>query len=127
MVDVNLPMLAAWDRSTKPGRTVLDSISERHFQRAVIAAAEDAGWKVHWIDSTATRQVSGLYRGLGPKGWPDLFMVRGDRAIAAELKTEKTSPSAEQKAWLQSLDGLPCVETRIWKPRDARHILATLR
>lgn len=60
----------------------------------------------------------------GDIGWPDLFLVRGCRCIAAELKVNsKLRP--EQQAWLLALGGAG-VEVFVWKPGDWETIERTL-
>lgn len=48
------------------------------------------------------------------KGWPDIFAVRGDRALAIELKTKRGALSEEQGDWLTALEAAG-VETHIWR------------
>jgi Holliday junction resolvase len=43
------------------------------------------------------------YQGARAKGWPDIFAVRGDRAVAMELKCGKNRLSSEQTSWLADL------------------------
>jgi hypothetical protein len=59
-------------------------------------------------------------------GWPDLFLVRGTRAVAAELKTNTApGPRPEQTAWLEALAATG-VETYVWRPRDLKTAAWTL-
>jgi hypothetical protein len=59
------------------------------------------------IHHTPTRRAETVYTegstGSGAAGWPDLFAVRGERAIALELKREGNRPSHEQIGWLDRL------------------------
>ena len=48
-------------------------------------------------------------------GWPDVFAVRGSRAIAAELKSGLGRLTPEQVAWLAAL-GDAGIETHVWNP-----------
>lgn len=59
------------------------------------------------------------------KGWPDLFLVRPPRAIAAEVKrdanTEKARAaqvSPEQQHWHDLFDASAGVEAYVWRPVD---------
>ena len=63
----------------------------------VIAHTRDAGLRSH----------SGV-------GWPDLFMVKGGRAIAAELKVGRRKPTEAQLSWLEALADVPGVEAHLW-------------
>jgi hypothetical protein len=51
-------------------------VREADFQRQVVDLAKLRGWKVAWTWNSIH----------SPKGWPDLFMVRGKDCVAAELK-----------------------------------------
>lgn len=75
---------------------VLD-IREKDLQKQVRQFAEGMGWK---IAVTWTSIHS-------PRGWPDLFMVRGPQFCAIELKAEKGKVSEHQEAWLAALRELP--------------------
>lgn len=48
-------------------------------------------------------------------GWPDVFAVRGDRAIAAELKKGRARLRPEQEAWIAALTGVAGIDTYIWR------------
>jgi hypothetical protein len=49
-------------------------------------------------------------------GWPDLFMTRDGRAIAAELKSAKGRVTKAQQQWLDELDDVPGIEAYLWSP-----------
>lgn len=49
-------------------------------------------------------------------GYPDLCMVRGDRVVFAELKTEKGRVSPAQLDWLDALQQSGRVEVYVWRP-----------
>jgi hypothetical protein len=59
-------------------------------------------------------------------GFPDLIGVKGDRVIAAELKTAKGRLGPGQREWLDALAAAG-VEVFIWTPTDWDSIAATLR
>lgn len=101
--------------------------SERDFQRQVVDAAKRLGWMVFSV-----RQSAGAFGADGRKvsivtsdGWPDLFLVRRNRAIAAELKSAKGKVSDEQAAWLEALAGAG-IETHVWRPADWDAVLVAL-
>ncbi len=54
------------------------------------------------------------------KGYPDLTLVRDRTVIWAELKTERTRPTAEQTDWLNAL---PPHQAYLWRPSDLDIIL----
>ena len=75
--------------------------------RQVIDLARWLGWRC-WHNTIAYRSGA---------GWPDLFMVRGNRAVAAELKTMKGTVSPAQQGWLDALT-LTGIETHVFRPSD---------
>ena len=84
------------------------SISERELQQHVVAIAQALGWAVFhpW---TSVHSAA---------GWPDLFMVRGPRALAVELKSDTGKVTWQQTAWLGDLGRVPGIETGLWRPAD---------
>lgn len=66
------------------------------------------------------------------QGFPDLVMVRGDRLIFAELKSERGKLSPAQVAWLDALGEVEVadpsgVTVYEWRPRDWPAIEVVLR
>jgi hypothetical protein len=76
----------------------------------VVDLAKMLGWKVAWTWNSMH----------SPKGWPDLFMIRGKDCIAAELKV-KGKLTNEQRDWLAALSGAG-VPAFCWKPDDWEEI-----
>jgi len=68
--------------------------TEAQFQAAVRQLALTLGWRV----------FSQRYALGADPGWPDIFAVRRERAVALELKGPKGSYTDEQDAWLMALD-----------------------
>lgn len=86
---------------------VLPPLPEKGWQEQVIQLAELYGWLVyHPYDSRRSAA-----------GFPDLTLVRDERLIFAELKTDKGRLTIPQKAWLAALGHTP-VEVYVWRPRD---------
>jgi hypothetical protein len=96
-------------------RSRLEAESEKQFQAAVVDLARRLGWRVFhpWLSLHSA------------SGWPDLFMVRPPRAIAAELKAERGVVSAAQRGWLADL-ARAGVETHIWWPSQKQEIAEVL-
>lgn len=115
----NLQIVAAMDM------TALRDIKEHDFSVAVREFAESNGWLVEYRYRSATKLANGQWRGTGPKGFPDMFMARGERAVAIELKAESGRTTPEQRKWLSVLAETP-VEQYLWKPRDAAEAIERL-
>lgn len=80
-------------------------MTEKAFQAIVIKAAKLFHWLCyHTHDSRRS-----------PEGFPDLVMVRRNRLIFAELKTEKGRVKLSQKEWLDALREAG-EETYVWRP-----------
>lgn len=60
-----------------------------------------------WVHFRPARTKAGKWvtptSGSGAKGWPDYFAVRGDRALAVELKRAGNKPTTEQHDWLDAM------------------------
>lgn len=108
--------------------SVLDQhISEAAFQASVIRLARLRGWRVFHARAALTAKGRHMTPVAGDgAGFPDLLMVRGTRAIAAELKTEKGRLSPRQVEWLAAFRDTP-VETFVWRPRDWDDLERTLK
>ena len=90
---------------------------ERHHQAAIEQLLTLRRWKfVHQRSSIGT-----------VAGWPDIFAVRGARAIAIEIKAERGRVSREQTEWIDALRaaGVEAFVARL--PRDWARVEAVLR
>jgi VRR-NUC domain len=87
--------------------------SERQFERAVVEYAEFNSWLVyHTYDSRRSKP-----------GFPDLVLVRDDRLLFVELKSERGRLSDAQLDWmgrLERVEAIPssCVTVFVWRPSD---------
>lgn len=83
-------------------------MTEAQLQDAIVTTARLLGWLVyHTFDSRHSAA-----------GFPDLVLVRRDRLIFAELKSEKGRLSRDQDAWLAALQDTRRVTVAVWLPRD---------
>ena len=82
------------------------SESEKQWQAGVITLAKMLGWKHmhHWRSDRS------------PEGWPDLFLVRGEMALAWELKVGSRRLSPAQREWLTMLDRVPGISSALVRP-----------
>jgi hypothetical protein len=103
----------------------LRTITERQWQKTVEQLLTALGWRFfHAPDNRPAK--NGAIQNV-KAGWPDLFAVRGERAIAIELKSETGKTSPDQDEWLAAL-AMTGIETYVWRPSDveaARTALAT--
>ncbi len=91
-------------------------LSEAEFQQMITDRAEALGWLVyHTYDSRRSRA-----------GFPDLFLCRGERAVAIEVKSQRGRVSAAQQDWLAAL-GKTRIETYLIRPSDWALIEEVLR
>ncbi len=89
---------------------------EKQFMAAVLDLARWMGWRTyHPWDSR--RSAS---------GWPDLTLVRDERLLFAELKTERGRLSGAQQEWIDALRRAGC-DVRVWRPMDWPEIEQTLQ
>ena len=83
-------------------------MTESELQGAVIDLAQTFKWRTyHTHDSRRSAA-----------GFPDLVMVRAERLIFAELKSEKGRVSIDQIHWLNALADSGCAEVAVWRPAD---------
>jgi len=83
-------------------------LTEKQFEAQIKDLAKIFGWKYYhtW------RSIH------SPAGFPDCVMVRGDRVVIAELKSEKGVVSEKQQEWLDALKEVPYLEVFLWRAGD---------
>jgi hypothetical protein len=91
-------------------------VTEAQLQAAVIDLAHACGYRVAHF--RPARLSDGNWRtpvqGDGA-GFPDCFIVKKGRAIAAELKSERGRLTPAQSAWLEALASAG-IEVYVWRP-----------
>jgi len=108
--------------STSP---LYSQISEAVFTEQVIRIARVFGWLV--MHQRPARTNRGWRTAIsGDAGFPDLVMLRRNRAILAELKSAKGKVAPAQQTWLEAAS-LAGIEAYIWKPRDIDSVESILR
>lgn len=90
--------------------------TEKQFMAEVVKLAKLKRW--HHIYHTYNSHRSN-------PGFPDLCLVRKNRIIFAEIKSEKGWLSAFQKSWVAALVLCP-VEVYVWRPSDMDTIIEVL-
>jgi len=98
-------------------RAPIRPMTEKRWQAQVIRLARFMGWHVQYLTDA---------RGSGWLGWPDLFLVRRGRAIAAELKLDHEEPRPEQWECLAQLAAVPGITAVCWRPRDLDQVIKVL-
>ena len=92
-------------------------MTEKEFLQQVRDFAKLCSWLVyHTYDSRRSSE-----------GFPDLVLVRGDKVIFAELKSEKGRETSAQRGWLDALEKVRTVEAYLWRPSDWDRIVEILR
>ncbi len=97
-------------------RTVL----EADFQSQVLQLAGLLRWRrAHFRPGLNRRgEWQTAVQGDGA-GFPDLILVRGDRLLAVELKSELGKTTPEQATWLEAF-AQAGIEAYVWRPSDFR-------
>lgn len=99
--------------------------TEATFCALVLQACRDFGWTAaHFRPALTAKGWRTAVQGDG-KGWPDIIAVKGDRLLAAELKSAKGKLTPEQEDWLGRL-GEAGVEIYLWRPTDLAEVLSVL-
>ena len=89
--------------------------TENEFQDKILDYAKLRGWLAyHTYDSRKSAP-----------GYPDLTLVRNDRIIFAELKTERGRVTPEQSIWIDALNRTPATAL-IWRPSNWEEIARIL-
>lgn len=90
-------------------------MTEAQLQQAVIELARVLGWRVaHFRPAQTARGWRTPVEADG-KGFPDLVMVRGERLVFVELKSERGRTSDDQQAWLDAFFAAGH-EVYVWDP-----------
>ena len=91
---------------------------EKDFQRQIIDLAHLYGWRIAHF-RPALRQSGGYSTPVGADGagWPDLTLVKGEKLIFAEIKSDAGKTSPNQDIWLLALK-LTGAEVYVWKPEN---------
>jgi hypothetical protein len=103
-----------------------DAMTEAEFTDAVLEYAKITGWRsIHLRPAKTEKGCRTAVQGDG-KGFPDLLLIRGDRLVIAELKSDTgRPPKGEQMEWLRAFHAVtPAVYT--WRPSDWADIEVTL-
>lgn len=110
---------------------LIPKLTERAWQGQVLTLAKVFHWRA-WHDNAtnAPRRCpkcrAEIHLPRNEAGWPDLFLLRGDTLIVAELKADRNYPTSEQREWLDAFRAIRRVVVAVWKPRDAEKVTQAL-
>ena len=91
-------------------------INEKLFQSRVVDASKVFGWLCyHTYDSRRSEP-----------GFPDLVLVRDNKVLFRELKTDKGRLTSAQKLWGDNLTEAGA-DYAVWRPKDMDEIAIELR
>jgi hypothetical protein len=96
------------------------AMTESDLLDAITEAATFCGWR--WFHLANDQRT--VFR--GHVGWPDLFMVKGSRVLALELKRQGNKPTGSQTAWLDALNQTS-IQAHVIYPDDLDTVLEWLR
>lgn len=103
-------------------------MTEAELQAAVIDMAHLFGWFVLHIRPARTQTGWKTPVAADGVGFPDLFLVKPKRALAAEMKRKGGKLTPGQHIWMMKLQAAG-IETATWRPEDwaSGHIEKVLR
>ena len=100
-------------------------LTEAQFQRQIVDLARLYGWEDFHVRAGRTAD-SWRVPGSGSlaQGWPDLCLVRGNRLLFIEVKTDAGKLTTHQERVLDVLR--LAAEVHVWRPRDWSFIEAVI-
>ena len=113
-------------RSSHATIAIASLVTEREWQGQVTQAAEIFGWTwAHFRPAMTSKGWRTPVSGPLGAGFVDLVLVRGDRLVMAELKSQHGRLTPAQRDVLDLLR--PAVEVHVWRPSDLEIALEVLR
>jgi len=103
-----------------------NQIPERVFTAQIIQLCKAFGWRVAHFRPGMTKRGRWLTAMSGDVGFPDLVMLRQNRAIFAELKSVRGKVTHEQEVWLEWAKNAN-LEAYCWRPWDIDQIEKILK
>jgi len=96
-------------------------ITEKELLQTIIEMAEALGYMVYHVleQKHYARRTS--------KGFPDLLLLRRNRVIVVECKSERGRVTSQQQEWLDEFRTIPGLEVYVWRPSDLDQIEEILR
>lgn len=101
--------------------------SEAECRKTILEAARVYGWRIHCPRTARTAAGAHLTADDGDPGWPDIFLTRGFRALAVELKRHPNKLEPEQVVWLEQLGNIPGITVMVvWVPEQMEQFIRAL-
>jgi hypothetical protein len=100
--------------------------TESQFQEQIIHLAQLQGWLVAHFRPARTKDGWRTAVQADGQGFPDLVLVRGDRILYREIKSDTGVVSPFQIRWGEALGGAGG-DWSIWRPKDWSTIVETLK
>lgn len=122
------PMTTSPSRSRRShaATAIASLVTERQFMAQVTDLAEMLGWSwAHFRPAQTSKGWRTPVSGPLGAGFPDLLLVRGDRIVAAELKSQDGRLSTAQREVLDIIGR--AVPTYCWRPTDFDAVAEVLR
>jgi hypothetical protein len=88
--------------------------SHRQIMDLWIEIARAKGYLIHVTHDSRSEHWA------ADSGWPDLFLARGGRAYAIEVKVPPDHPTDEQRAWLAALGRIPGILEAVFRSSGDR-------
>lgn len=102
-------------------------ISEKDFTAQVIALLRWYKWRCAHFRPGMTKRGRWVTAVSGDGvGFPDIFALRPNRRLMAELKTSKGKTTPEQEVWLEWARSAD-IEAYIWRPQNIDEIEVILK
>jgi hypothetical protein len=102
-------------------------ISEATFTAQVIELARWLGWRVAHFRPAMTKRGNWVTAVSGDGvGFPDIFALRHNRRLMAELKSARGKLTPAQEEWLE-VARIAGIEAYVWRPADIEQIEGVLK
>jgi len=113
-------------RRSHAATAIASLVTERQFMAQVCQLAEVLGWSwAHFRPAMTSKGWRTPVSGPLGAGFPDLLLCRGDRIIAAELKSQDGRLSPAQREVLDIIGR--AVPVHVWRPADLDAVAGLLR
>ena len=95
-------------------------LSEKDFQAQIVSLAKLYGWAVHAERPAMMQSGNWVTPIQGDAGWPDLVLVKGNRILFWEVKTDKGVLSSAQWDWIARLQQV--AQAEVVQPHQWQYI-----